>query len=221
MTSARTFKVTEAQAKDVGRGLVRLDPRDLITLGVHTGETVRLTGKRAAFAKALQSFAEDYGLGVIQMDGLLRENAQAALGERVQLEPVVCPTARSVLLQPVDETRPAGPNVQHLAAALDGLPVVTGDRVRPTLIGGAHREFVVKETNPRGPVIIASSTSVKVKGEGLARPSGEAERITYEDIGGLRKQLQRIREMVELPLRYPELFDRVGIDPPKGLLLYG
>ena len=88
-------------------------------------------------------------------------------------------------------------------------------------MGGIYREFTVVETNPRGPVLINAGTSVKIKGESVSQPGREATGVTYEDIGGLRKQVQRIREMIELPLRYPELFDRLGIEPPKGVLLYG
>ena len=96
-----------------------------------------------------------------------------------------------------------------------------GDKVRSTFMGGIYREFSVVETNPRGPVLINASTSVKIKGESVSQPGREATGVTYEDIGGLRKQVQRIREMIELPLRYPELFERLGIEPPKGVLLYG
>ncbi|HLG11910.1 MAG TPA: CDC48 family AAA ATPase [Dehalococcoidia bacterium] len=217
-----TLRVSEALTRDVGRGLVRLDPKDMTTLGIDTGGTVRVIGKRATVAKALPAYAEDRGQGIVQMDGILRENTQTGLGERVQLQRIVCPVARSVVLQPVGEANTSmGSDLRHVTSVLEGLPVSQGDKVRSTFMGGIYREFSVVETTPRGPVTIASSTSVKIKGESVSKPGREATGVTYEDIGGLRKQMNRIREMIEMPLRYPELFERLGIEPPKGVLLYG
>ncbi|MGE0059292.1 MAG: AAA family ATPase, partial [Dehalococcoidia bacterium] len=214
------LRVAEAVARDVGRGLVRIDPKDMAAVGVTTGDTVRLVGKRSTVAKALPAYAEDRGQGLIQMDGIVRENTQSALGERVELQPIVCPLAKTVVLQPLGDAM-VGADSKHLSGVLEGLPVTAGDKVRTTLMGGIYREFSVAETTPRGAVLITSTTTVKVKGETLARPGRQETGVTYEDIGGLRKQVNRIREMIELPLRYPELFDRLGIDPPKGVLLYG
>jgi transitional endoplasmic reticulum ATPase len=216
-----SLRVSEALTRDVGRGLVRLDPTDMATMGVQTGETVQLTGKRSTVAKALPAYAEDRGQGQVQMDGILRENAQAGLGDRLQMQKIVCPIARSVVLAPLGEAGGIGSDQRHMTSVLEGLPVSTGDKVRSTFMGGIYREFTVVETNPRGPVLINSGTNVKIKGESVSQPGREATGVTYEDIGGLRKQVQRIREMIELPLRYPELFDRLGIEPPKGVLLYG
>lgn len=214
------LRVAEALARDVGRGLVRIDPKDMARIGIGTGDTVRVIGKRATVAKALPAYAEDRGQGLIQMDGIVRENTQAGLGERVEIQPIVCPIGRTVVLQPLGDAM-HGVDPKHVAGVLEGLPVTPGDKVRSTLMGGIYREFAVAETTPRGAVLITSTTSVKVKGESLARPGRQETGVTYEDIGGLRKQVLRIREMIELPLRYPELFDRLGIDPPKGVLLYG
>ncbi len=216
-----TLRVSEALTRDVGRGLVRLDPNDMGTLGVQTGETVQVIGKRSTVAKALPAYAEDRGQGQVQMDGILRENAQAGLGDRIVLQKIVCPVARSVVIQPLGEGGGMGSDLRHMTSVFEGLAVSVGDKVRSTFMGGIYREFNVVETTPRGPVLINSSTSVKIKGESVSKPGREATGVTYEDIGGLRKQVQRIREMIELPLRYPELFDRLGIEPPKGVLLYG
>jgi len=216
-----SLRVAEALTRDVGRGLVRLDPSEMATMGLQTGETVQLTGKRSTVAKALPAYAEDRGQAQVQMDGILRENAQAGLGDRVQLQKIVCPIARSVVLAPLGEAGGIGSDQRHMTSVLEGLPVSMGDKVRSTFMGGIYREFSVVETNPRGPVMINASTNVKIKGESVSQPGREATGVTYEDIGGLRKQVQRIREMIELPLRFPELFDRLGIEPPKGVLLYG
>ncbi len=214
------LRVSEALTRDVGRGLVRLDPKDMEVLGLQSNDTVRVNGKRSSVAKVLPAYAEDRDRGQIQMDGILRENTQTALGERVTLQKVECPVARSVVLVAVGDATGA-PDLRHVSSVLEGMPVSVGDKVRSTFMGGVYREFSVSETNPRGAVLIAASTTVKVKGESASKPGREATGVTYEDIGGLRKQVQRIREMIELPLRYPELFDRLGIEPPKGVLLYG
>ena len=216
-----SLRVAEALTRDVGRGLVRLDPDDMTTMGLQTGETVQLSGKHSTVAKALPAYAEDRGQGQAQMDGILRENAQAGLGDKVQFQKIVCPIARSVVLAPIGETSGIGSDQRHMTSVLDGLTVSKGDKVRSTFMGGIYREFSVVESNPRGPVTINAATSVKIKGESVSKPGREATGVTYEDIGGLRKQVQRIREMIELPLRFPELFERLGIEPPKGVLLYG
>jgi transitional endoplasmic reticulum ATPase len=222
MVEPLTLRVSEALTRDVGRGLVRVDPKDMSSLAIDTGDTVRVIGKRATVAKALPAYAEDRGQGIIQMDGILRENTQTGLGERVQIQKIVCPVARSVVLQPLGESSGTMPaDLRHVTSTLEGLAVAQGDKVRSTFMGGAYREFSVVETNPRGPVMIAGSSTVKIKGESASKPGREHTGVTYEDIGGLRKQVQRIREMIELPLRYPELFDKLGIEPPKGVLLYG
>ena len=216
-----SLRVSEGLTRDVGRGLIRLDPNDMEVLGLQSGDTVQVVGKATSVAKALPAYAEDRERGQVQMDGILRENAQAGLGDRVQLEKVVCPVARTVVLVPLTDGATGGADTRHIASVLDGLAVTTGDKVRSTFIGGVHREFTVLDTNPRGAVLIGPSSSIKIQGESVSQPGREATGVTYEDIGGLRRQLQRIREMIELPLRYPELFERLGIEPPRGVLLYG
>ena len=116
-----TLRVAEALTRDVGRGLVRLDPTDMGTLGVQTGETVQFIGKRSTVAKALPAYAEDRGQGQVQMDGILRENAQAGLGDRVQMQKIVCPVARSVVLQPLGEAVASAPTMRHMTSVLEGL----------------------------------------------------------------------------------------------------
>ena len=218
-----TLRVSEALTRDVGRGLVRLDPNDMTTLKVQTGETVRVIGKRSTVAKALPAYAEDRGQGIVQMDGILRENTQArASASASRLETIVCPVARTVVLQPVGESAAAErrPAPRHLRARR---PAGLAGRQGALDVHGRHlprvhrrRDDAARPRADRQP-----TRTVKIKGESASQPGREATGVTYEDIGGLRKQVQRIREMIELPLRYPELFDKLGIDPPKGVLLYG
>jgi transitional endoplasmic reticulum ATPase len=216
-----TLRVVEALPKDVGRGLVRLDPQTLDQLGVRIGDIVQITGKRATVARAMPAYAEQRGQGLIQVDGILRLNAGSSLDERISIQRVVAQPARSIVLSPTEGARTSQITAQtrYLAKLLDGIPVVAGDRVRVNLFGTRAQSFSVVETSPTGPTLIGPTTTIRISGEN----SGGRERgtITYEDIGGLRRETRRIREMIELPLRYPEVFERLGIDAPKGVLLYG
>ncbi len=216
---ALSRRVAEAAPRDVGRGLVRLDPQDLEQLGVGIGDVVEVSGQRTTVARTMPTHPELRARGVVQIDGILRANAGAGVDEMVTVRPAVVQPARSVLLAPVESGRAiAGAQARYLARLLDGIPVVAGDRVRVNLFGTRMQNFSVVQTVPAGPVLIGTSTSVRTEGE----TKGEARAtITYEDIGGLHRETQRIREMIELPLKYPEVFERLGIEPPKGVLLHG
>ncbi len=214
------LRVAEALPKDAGRGLARLDPQDLERLGVAIGDVVEIAGKQPTVARAMPAYAAQRGQGLIQMDGILRSNAGVGLGERVTVRRVEVQPARKVALTPVEALRTSrgAAQTRYLARLLDGIPVVTGDRVRVDLIGTRAQTFTVAETAPAGPVLIGPTTTIRLAGEGAGRERGV---VTYEDIGGLRREIRRIREMIELPLRYPEVFERLGIEPPKGVLLHG
>ncbi len=214
-----SLRVAEARAKDVGRGLVRLDPQDLEKLGASIGDIVEIEGKRTTVARAMPAYAAQRSQQLIQMDGLLRSNAKAGLGEQVTIRRTEGETARSLLLKRVDgmRSRSSVSQTGYLARLLDGIPVVAGDRVRVNLFGTRTQNFLVAKTTPTGPLLIRKTTSIKLATEEASSTSA----ITYEDIGGLRREIGRVREMIEFPLRYPEVFERLGIDPPKGVLLHG
>ena len=213
------LRASEAHARDADRGIVRLDPADLAALGARTGDLLLISGARTTVAKALPLAVEERGNGIVQLDGVTRENARAILGERVTLRPVSGRAAKRLILQPVGGTTAlTGQDARYLAYLLEGQALVAGDRVRVGLFGPRPQDFQVQETDPDGPVLVTDKTSVRLAGNRAAdgRPA-----ITYEDIGGLDQEIRRIREMIELPLRYPVLFERLGIDPPKGVLLTG
>jgi transitional endoplasmic reticulum ATPase len=215
-----TLRVAEAATRDAGRGIVRLDPHDLDQMGVAVGDVVLITGQRTTVARALPAYADLRGNGQIQMDGIVRGNASAALDETVTVAPSSVQLATTITLTPLEPLRTAGPaQARYLARLLDRIPVISGDRVRVNLFGARPVTFAVGETQPAGPVLIGPATTVRLGGASPERAAGGP--ITYEDIGGLRRELRRIREMIELPLRYPEIFERLGIDPPKGVLLHG
>ena len=236
-----TLRVAEAPSKDAGRGLARIDPHDLERLGVSIGDVVEITGKRATVARAMPAYAAQRGQSLIQIDGILRANAQAGLDERVAVQRIAVQPARSITLAAEPAARPASNRVpgniprgrpaapaaagqkqagetRYLARLMDGIPVVAGDQVRVELFGTRNQTYTVVETSPSGAVLIGPATTIRLSSEGAQSEGGA---ITYEDIGGLRRVTRRIREMIELPLRYPEVFERLGIDPPKGVLLHG
>ncbi len=214
-----TFKVKEALAKDVGRSIARLDPEDMKLLGIAGGDIIALYGKRLTLAKVMPCYAEDRGKKIIQIDGLLRENAQVGLDEKIKVEKASPLPASRVVLQPLSGPMRTEKDARYLASLLDGTPVLKGDRIRTVFFGIKPSEFRVLGTQPDGAVLITPNTTIRLEQELLAKEPSIG--VSYEDIGGLGHQIQRIREMIELPLRYPELFERLGIRAPKGVLLYG
>jgi transitional endoplasmic reticulum ATPase len=214
------LRVAEALPKDVARGLARMDPQDLERLGVRIGDVVQITGKRSTVARAMPTYADQRGQGLLQADGIVRANAEIGLDERVEVQRIHVQPARALVLTTTEGMRsvPQASQLHYIAKLLDGLPVMNGDRVRVNLFGTRAQSFTVVDTTPTGPTLISPSTTIRISGEGTGRERGT---ITYEDIGGLRRETRRIREMIELPLRYPEIFERLGINAPKGVLLYG
>jgi transitional endoplasmic reticulum ATPase len=214
------LRVAEAHMKDVGRGIARIDPQDLDALGAEIGDMVALTGKRQSVAKAMPAYLSDRGRRIVQIDGIVRENVQAGLDESVTVFKVPYEPARTVSLAPLNpmRSRPGTEQTNYIARLLEGRGLTEGDRVRVNLFGTRALDFTVVSTAPKGPVVVQASTAIRIEGEGGARNEAA---VSYEDVGGLGKELPRIREMIELPLKYPEVFDRLGIDAPKGVLLHG
>ncbi len=213
-----TLKVAEAAKKDVGRGLARIDPGDIEKLEATIGDIIEIVGKNRTVAKVMPTFKEERGKGIIQIDGLTRGNSQISLDEKVTVKKVPWQAAANVTLTPVTAVS-LERDSKYIGSLLDGLPIIAGDRIRATLFGSRFTDFVVEGTAPKGVVVINPTTLLKIS----EKKPGKGERIkfSYEDIGGLGHEIQRIREMIELPLKHPEIFERLGIDAPKGVLLYG
>ena len=217
-----SFRVAEALGKDVGRGIARLDPKDLATLGVEVGDVLAVTGERTTVAKAMPAFSATRGKGLIQIDGITRANAKVGLDGRVKVSRIDhAPAARIALRRVGGVSAPErSADTRYVGRLLEGLPLLSGDRLRATLFGSRHQDFEVVATTPRdGCVVVHPQTQLAIEGEAQAasKPAG----ISYEDVGGLHKEIRRLREMIELPLRYPQIFERLGIDAPKGVLLHG
>jgi len=212
-----TLKVAEAGSKDVGRGIARFDPTDFKKIGVDVGDVVTIKGKRETVAKVLPAYMEDRGKRLIRLDGIIRENAQVGIDERITLNKSDSNPAQNIVVAPLTMMRSY--DARYIGSLLEGLPLMEGDTVRARLFGTRTQDFKVVSTRPDGVVIIHPKTVIKIQEK---REPGEARaRIAYEDIGGLDREIRRIREMIELPLKYPQVFERLGIDPPKGVLLHG
>jgi transitional endoplasmic reticulum ATPase len=213
------LRVCESTGKDVGRGIARIDPADMERLGVDVGDTVEVEGKRRTVCRVLPTFKEHRGKEHMQIDGVVRENARVGLNEFAVVRPIAVHPAEELLLV-AQGGAPSARDLKYVGSLLDGLPATAGDRLRATMFGNRRADFLVKTTRPGGAVVVVADTLLKVlSGEGQA--GAAATPLSYEDIGGLKRQLDRVREIVELPLKYPEIFERLGIDAPKGVLLYG
>jgi transitional endoplasmic reticulum ATPase len=205
----------------VGRAIARIDPEDMKSMGIEVGEIVLTEGKRRTPAKAMPLFLEERGKGIVQIDGILRENAQVGLDEKVTIQKTSHRPASRVTLSPITAVGSfqKEKDVKYIGSLMEGLPLTVGDRVRAALFGARSCDFKVLDTSPDGIVVIEPTTLIRMEIKGT-KETKEA-RVSYEDIGGLQNQIQRIREMIELPLKYPEVFQRLGIDAPKGVFLYG
>jgi transitional endoplasmic reticulum ATPase len=219
-----TPRVTEALARDLGKGLARLDPADITRLGLKVGDVVELVGRRRTVGKLMPTYSAYRGRGRVQVDGVTRENAGAAIDQPLQVKPVATKLAELVVLIPMTQP-PTESESRSLGRLLAGLPVVVGDRVRVNLIGQRPADFKVVRTAPAGPVVLTANTRLEFgragSSESLPRERESFRAFAYEDVGGLKRELARVREIVELPLRFPEVFERLGIAPPKGVLLHG
>lgn len=218
------LRVAECRARDVGRALARIDPETIQAVGATIGDVVELRGKGSTLCRLMPTFAEHRGEGRVQMDGVARDNAGVGLDSKVSLAVIPSKPANRVTLEPTD-VAPTPRDLEYIGSRLDGVPVRAGQLLQVDLFGSRSTRFRVQATEPNGPVTIGPPTTLRLA-PGHNAKSGPSQasqppRLAYEDIGGLKPQLHRIREMIELPLRFPEVFGRLGIDPPKGVLLHG
>ncbi len=219
--AALELSVAEIFIEDVGKGLARFDPDDASGLGATLGDIVEIRGEKRTVARVSGIFPEHLGKKIVQIDGITRDNAGVLVGGIVRVRKATRQTATAVVLTPLESGNwwPDESELGYIGKILQGLAVISGDKLNIPLFGGKDRFFSVIGTSPSGPVIINQQTKFKVNRPDYTQQA--TSRITYEDIGGLERELRSVREMVEIPLRYGELFERLGIEAPKGLLLYG
>jgi len=214
-----TLRVAEARSRDVGRGIARIDPEAMKKLGLTSGDIVEISGKRKTVAICWPSYSEDAGKGIIRIDGYIRNNAGVSIDEKVTVRKIEAKKASKITLAPTEPLRIEGAE-GYLAQLLEGRVVTRGD-VIPIGIMGRKVDLVVTSIQPPAPAVIITVDTQIVIGEKPEAIVREVPKVTYEDIGGLQEEIRKIREMVELPLKYPELFERLGVEAPKGVLLYG
>ncbi|MDD1682066.1 MAG: CDC48 family AAA ATPase [Methanoregula sp.] len=223
MTDPEFFEVTvkEAAHDDAGRGIARVSIEVMKKLGLVSGDVIEIQGKKKAAAIVWPGFAQDTGAAILRIDGNIRGNASTGIDEKVKIRKSEAEYAKRVVIQPTQPIRLVG-GEQYLSRVLRGRSVIEGQTVRVDVIGNSIT-LVIAKVVPKGIAIVTDDTEIELKEEPYKPEEGkqEASDIHYEDIGGLGRELQLVREMIELPLRHPEIFERLGIQPPKGVLLYG
>jgi transitional endoplasmic reticulum ATPase len=225
------LKVAKAYPNDSARGIARLDPNALLTLRLSPGDIIEIEGRRTSAAKVWRADRQDWSQDYIRIDGFIRHNVGVSIGDRVKIRKAKEAEALRIVLSPTStaHTYYGEDAAEQIKRQTLKRPIVRGD-VLPVMSSSGHPfigrmeavPLMVADTDPEGVVVITERTEVSlldrpVKGFGSVKGTG----ITYEDVGGLRNEVQRIREMIELPMKHPEVFTRLGIEPPKGVLLHG
>ncbi len=240
------LKVSRAMPEDAEKGIVRMDAKSMQTVGIVPGDIIEIEGGRATVAVAAKAYPSDVGLGVVRMDGLLRRNAKAGIGEPVKIRKAEVKEAEKVTLAPAQK----GVQVQIMGGGLEkslmGRPVMKGDIISPIrarrksavdpfedvfsafeesfspMFGFPGLKLMVVATKPKGACVITDMTEIELSPQAVeVKELEKIPQVTYEDIGGLSDAISKVREMIELPLKHPELFEKLGVEPPKGVLLYG
>lgn len=224
------IKVEKAHPIDFGRGIIRLDPSTLLSLQLSPGDIVEVTGKKTTAAKVWRADRQDWGQGIGRIDGFTRQNAGVGIGERVAIKRAeVIPAEKVVLAPPEGITMEFGINIQaiikhnilkHPFVSGDVIPI-TSSMTQPTPGNQAIPLVAIETTPEEGILIITESTDIELRQKPAKGYEDATRGIAYEDIGGLGDEIQRVREMIELPLKHHEIFQRLNIEPPKGVILYG
>ena len=242
------LKVAEAIQDDVGKGIVRIDTGVMKEIGVAPGDVVEITGEKTTVGIVDRAYPADLGLNIIRMDGLTRWNAKSGIGELVIIKKATVTKAAKVSIAPAQKGMMIQISPEMVGQALLGRAVVKGDvitlggtrRRRKTFSGSPFEDifrmieedfsvgfglgdikFVVTSTSPKGAVLVTSETDINVSAEAVELEEKKIPEVSYEDLGGVREELNKVRELVEIPLKHPEIFERLGVEPPKGILLYG
>jgi transitional endoplasmic reticulum ATPase len=219
ITRTISLKVREAYTRDVGRGIARIDHDSMYSLNASTGDVIEIKGKnRRTVSKCLPLYPSDEGKGIIKGDGLVRNNAGVAIDDTVVVRKIKAVPAEKVIVAPLEAIPPI--DERYLADALESVPLIKGDNAMVPYFGGRLTFQVIGVTPAADAVLVTQKTIFHIANIEDAL-SDKSAQVTYEDIGGLKEEIQKVREMIELPLRHPEIFEKLGIEAPKGVLLYG
>lgn len=214
------LKICELAKKDAGKGFARLNPGDMREIGVDAWDLVEIGGKRKTVVRVMPLDKSLPGKSIIEIDGITRENARVELDEHVFVKKIENKSATKVVLAPRNlDMLYNGNENKYLLDRLDGYPITVGDKIRLKLPNTGVEDFQVIGVIPSDSSVIRPSTRVDIKRK--PRTKFDSSRVSFQDIGGLKEQIAKVREIVELPLKYPQLFDKLGIDPPRGILLVG
>ncbi len=213
------LKIDETAQRHVGKGIAVIDPKIVKENKWQTGQIIEISANKKSHVKVWPGPSEDYGSGIIRIDGLTRHNIGAGIGEKATLKIVNAVEAEQITLSPIEKISLEGLQ-EYMSTLYEGHVFTTGDTIIVNTSLGGKTQLIVTATTPTKPVIVSPKTVFKL-GSMTKAVDNSIPRITYDELGGLRKEVQKIREMVELPMRHPELFEKLGVEAPKGVLLYG
>src|SRR5919199_316391 len=214
-----TLRIAETNPKFVGRGMALVDPKVMEDLSLSTGDVIEISGKKKSYVLLWSSQPDDYGKKLIRIDGYTRNNIGTGIDDSVTIRKVTVKKAGQVILAPTEELSIVGLE-DHLPELLEGRVITKGDILTLNIMGRRIGFAVIDISPSDGPSLIDSRTEFVIGAVPKSAAKG-VPRISYEDIGGLKNEVQKVREMIELPLRHPEIFERIGIEAPKGVLLHG
>jgi len=204
-------KVAEAKPRDVGRGIGRIDPTISEKMGLVSGDVILIEGKKRTACLFWPGYPEDYGKGIIRIDGTIRRNAGVGIDDKVKIKKAVAKRAEQITLAPTEELKIMG-GEEYLSQILEGRVITQGDVIELNIMGRKIDLVVTKISPISEAVIIERDTSITISEKPVKEREMKIPRITYEDIGGLKEEVKQVREMIELPLKYPELFEKIGVE---------
>ena len=219
MNNDKPLKVAELKPGEAGRGVARVDPELMNILDLKVGDIVQIDGSKKTVVKVLRGGPEDANRGIIRIDGSTRRNAGTGIDERVGIKKVTAKNAEKITFSPTEQLRLQG-GEDYIRQVMEGRAFAKGDTITLSVMGNKIDLVVTSFTPSAEAVMMTSSTAVKINDKPSAN-NGDIPKVSYDDIGGLGEEVKKIREMVELPLRHPELFKRLGVEAPKGVLLHG
>ncbi len=219
MINDKPLKVAELKPGEAGRGVARVDPELMNILDLKVGDIVQIDGSKKTVVKVLRGGPEDANRGIIRIDGSTRRNAGTGIDERVGIKKVTAKNAEKITFSPTEQLRLQG-GEDYIRQVMEGRAFAKGDTITISVMGNKIDLVVTSFTPSAEAVMMTSSTAVKINDK-PSNTNGDIPKVSYDDIGGLGDEVKKIREMVELPLRHPELFKRLGVEAPKGVLLHG